>query len=131
MHDCGKKHTVLLVDDELVNIKILSDVLKEEYNVVFANSAEEGICRAIEVRPDIILLDVMMPGTDGYEACARLLRQTYQIHGLTAPVLTTACAMLMYAEWHGEYDRSRDRWRWLKLIEAASGRGAHSGVVGR
>jgi DNA polymerase III epsilon subunit-like protein len=51
---------------------------------------------------------------------ARLLRQTYQIHGLTAPVLTTACAMLMYAEWHGEYDRSRDRWRWLKLIEAAT-----------
>ncbi|EPH4766567.1 3'-5' exonuclease [Escherichia coli] len=51
---------------------------------------------------------------------ARLLRQTYQIHGLTAPVLTTACAMLMYAEWHGEYDRGRDRWRWLKLIEAAT-----------
>ena len=35
-------------------------------------------------------------------------------------MLTTACAMLMYAEWHGEYDRSRDRWRWLKLIEAAT-----------
>ncbi|MBA6061639.1 3'-5' exonuclease [Pseudomonas juntendi] len=50
----------------------------------------------------------------------RLLRQTHQLHGLTAPVLTTACAMLMYAEWHGEYDRGRDRWRWLKLIDAAT-----------
>ena len=72
MHECGKRHTVLLVDDEPVNIKILSDVLKEEYNVVFATSAEEGIRRAIEAQPDIILLDVMMPGVDGYEACARL-----------------------------------------------------------
>lgn len=72
MGGCGKRHTVLLVDDELVNIKILSDVLKEEYTVVFATSAEEGICRAIEASPDIILLDVMMPGIDGYEACARL-----------------------------------------------------------
>lgn len=72
MSECGQKPTVLLVDDEIVNIKILSDVLKEEYNVVFATSAEEGLSRAIEASPDIILLDVMMPGIDGYEACARL-----------------------------------------------------------
>lgn len=50
----------------------------------------------------------------------RLLRQTHQIHGLTAPILKTACAMLMYAAWHGEYDRGRDCWRWLKLIDAAT-----------
>jgi DNA-binding NarL/FixJ family response regulator len=74
MRECGKRHTVLLVDDELVNIKILSDLLKDDYNVVFATGAEEGICRAIEASPDIILLDVMMPGVDGYEACARLQR---------------------------------------------------------
>jgi len=69
-HD--KKHTVLLVDDELINIKILSDVLKDEFNVVFATGAEEGIFRAIESKPDIILLDIMMPDMDGYEVCARL-----------------------------------------------------------
>lgn len=51
---------------------------------------------------------------------ARLLRQTHQLHGIAAPVLTTACVMRMYAKWHGEYDRDRDDWRWLKLIEAAT-----------
>jgi len=68
----GKRHSVLLIDDELINIKILSEVLKEEYNVMFATAGEEGIFRAIEARPDIILLDVMMPGMDGYEVCTRL-----------------------------------------------------------
>lgn len=67
-----RKYKVLLVDDELINIKILSDVLKDEYEVVFATRGEEGIQRAIDARPDVILLDVMMPEMDGYEVCLRL-----------------------------------------------------------
>ncbi len=67
-----KKYSVLLIDDELINIKILSDVLKDEYDVVFATGAEEGIFRAIESKPDIILLDIMMPVIDGYEVCVKL-----------------------------------------------------------
>jgi len=66
------KATVLLIDDELVNIKILSDVLKDDYVVIFASGGEEGIRRAIESMPDIILLDIMMPDMDGYAVCARL-----------------------------------------------------------
>lgn len=68
----GAKATVLLIDDELVNIKILSDVLKDDYAVIFASGGEEGIRRAIESVPDIILLDIMMPDMDGYTVCARL-----------------------------------------------------------
>lgn len=68
----GDKATVLLIDDELVNIKILSDILKGEYEVIFATSGEEGVHRAVESIPDIILLDVMMPGMDGYAVCSRL-----------------------------------------------------------
>ncbi|HDQ4405486.1 TPA: 3'-5' exonuclease [Pseudomonas aeruginosa] len=52
----------------------------------------------------------------------RLISQTYQRHGLTAPKLTTACAMLLYAEWHGEWVEGRYgcwQWRWIKLTEAA------------
>ena len=67
-----KANTVLLVDDELINIKILSDVLKEEYEVVFATRGEEGIRLALELKPDIILLDIMMPDMDGYEVCTKL-----------------------------------------------------------
>ena len=51
---------------------------------------------------------------------ARLLRQTHQLHGIAAPVLTAVCLMRMYAKWHGEYDRDRDDWRWLKLTDAAA-----------
>ena len=72
----GDKATVLLIDDELVNIKILSDILKGEYEVIFATSGEEGVHRAVESIPDIILLDVMMPGMDGYAVCSRLQQDT-------------------------------------------------------
>lgn len=52
----------------------------------------------------------------------RLLLQTHQRHGLTAPAMTTSCAMLLYASWHGEWVEGRHgiwQWRWIKLIEAA------------
>lgn len=68
----GTKSTVLLIDDELVNIKILSDVLKDDYEVIFATCGEEGIRRASASIPDIILLDIMMPDMDGYAVCAAL-----------------------------------------------------------
>ncbi|WP_223934093.1 hypothetical protein, partial [Aeromonas caviae] len=58
-----------------------------------------GLPQQARIKSDVV-------GNDGSASNgafdARLLRQTYQIHGITAPVLTTACAMLMYAEWHGE-----------------------------
>ncbi|WP_150781880.1 hypothetical protein [Pseudomonas fluorescens] len=52
----------------------------------------------------------------------RLLSLTHWRHGLTAPELTTACAMLMYASWNGEWVEGHQgwQWRWIKLIEAAS-----------
>ncbi|MFV1943371.1 hypothetical protein VPH49_21395 [Pseudomonas luteola] len=52
----------------------------------------------------------------------RLLLQTHKLHGLTAMELTTRCAMLLYASWHGEWIERRHgsgQWRWIKLIEAA------------
>ena len=67
-----RKPKVLLIDDELINIKILADVLKGDYEVVFANDGLEGIRIATESVPDLILLDVMMPGMDGYAVCERL-----------------------------------------------------------
>ena len=67
-----KTNSVLLVDDEPVNIKILSDILKGDYDVTFATSGEESIGLALALKPDLILLDVMMPDMDGYEVCARL-----------------------------------------------------------
>ena len=64
---------ILIVDDILPNIKLLEAKLTGEYfDVITAQSGAEGIEKAETLSPDIILLDVMMPGMDGFEACQRL-----------------------------------------------------------
>jgi len=68
-----KNPVVLVVDDERRNIKLLEAFLaKENYNICTALSGESALQLVSEVRPDIILLDVMMPGIDGFEVCRRL-----------------------------------------------------------
>jgi signal transduction histidine kinase len=65
--------TILIVDDALINREIATAFLeKRGYRVVVARNGDEGIERAELVRPDLILLDVMMPGLDGFETCRRL-----------------------------------------------------------
>ena len=64
---------VLIVDDVATNVRLLEAKLQHEYyTVISATSGEEAIMRAIEENPDVILLDVMMPGLDGFETCRRL-----------------------------------------------------------
>jgi cyclic di-GMP phosphodiesterase len=70
-----QRNTVLLVDDIPVNIKILVGALRENYCLVVATSGLDAIKAAMEKQPDLILLDVMMPGMDGYEVCKRLKSQ--------------------------------------------------------
>ncbi len=65
--------SVLIVDDERVNVDLMVDLLKPHYRTLVATSGEQAVKRASgEPRPDIVLLDVMMPGMDGYEVCRRL-----------------------------------------------------------
>ncbi len=64
---------ILIVDDIEDNIKLISIILKSEmYDVYEALSGEEAIKKAKETKPDLILLDVMMPGMDGYTVCEKL-----------------------------------------------------------
>lgn len=64
---------VLVVDDLPTNVKLLEARLSADYfDVVCANSGDEAIAAAIDRHPDIVLLDVMMPGMDGFECCRRL-----------------------------------------------------------
>lgn len=67
-----ERATVLIVDDEVSNIEIMNAVLEDNYDICFATSGEQAIDVARSVLPDLILLDVMMPGIDGYEVCIRL-----------------------------------------------------------
>ena len=68
----NKKGTVLVVDDSPGNIDILNAALSEEYNVIIATSGEKALGIAESNHPELILLDIMMPGMDGYEVCLRL-----------------------------------------------------------
>ena len=72
MTDRGRAGRILIVDDTPANIRVLGGVLAE-YERVVATSGEKAIHRAISTPPpDLILLDVMMPGMDGFEVCRRL-----------------------------------------------------------
>ena len=72
---------VLVVDDILPNVKLLEAKLSGEYfDVITAQSGAEGIEKAERLSPDIILLDVMMPGMDGFETCQRLKNSPLTSH---------------------------------------------------
>ena len=68
-----KKYRILIVDDERFNIKTLTEILHEDYKIMAAKNGDQAL-KAFEgdVLPDLILLDIMMPGIDGYEVCKRL-----------------------------------------------------------
>lgn len=68
------KTLVLIVDDNQQNLKILGNVLKEntDYRLAFAMSGDEAVAYTSKALPDMILLDVMMPGMDGFTVCRNL-----------------------------------------------------------
>lgn len=68
----GKKARVLIVDDEKMNLRVLADLLKDEYSLVLAKSGEQALKLAFENLPDLILLDVIMPDMGGYEVIKQL-----------------------------------------------------------
>ena len=66
------KNKILIVDDNATNIAVLEEILADEYNVMTAISGEGCLAVVETFRPDLILLDIMMPGIDGYETCRRI-----------------------------------------------------------
>lgn len=81
----AKDITILLVDDEPDILDIISYNLKAEgYKVKTASSGREGVEKAKKVRPDLILLDVMMPEMDGIEACEQIRKTPGLEHTIIA-----------------------------------------------
>ncbi len=66
------EHLVQVVDDVELNIDVLVECLGGDYDVAVAMDGERALELAREQSPDLILLDIMMPGIDGYEVCRRL-----------------------------------------------------------
>jgi DNA-binding response OmpR family regulator/DNA-binding CsgD family transcriptional regulator len=72
---------VLIVDDVPDNLAVLHDALDESgYTVLVATSGEAALARAAQARPDIVLLDAMMPGMDGFEVARRLKADAATAH---------------------------------------------------
>lgn len=63
---------ILAVDDHAPNLAILEEMLGGHYQLDLASSGEEALDAIERIRPDILLLDIMMPGIDGYEVCRRI-----------------------------------------------------------
>ncbi len=66
------KERILVVDDERLNLKMLGELLKPEYTVILANSGPQALERAARVPPSLVLLDIVMPGMDGFHVLKRL-----------------------------------------------------------
>jgi len=79
---------ILIVDDEPAILRILGDVLTDEgYNVIAATDGETGIEKAKVSNPDLIILDVMLPGINGFEVC-KLLKENEQTKKISIIILT-------------------------------------------
>lgn len=67
------KITILIIDDEIVSRYTLEALLEDEnHTLVFAENGQQGLDKAETLTPNLILLDVMMPGMNGFEVCKRL-----------------------------------------------------------
>lgn len=72
VQESGTKPRVLLVDDERFNLTTLHALLNDSYKIMVATSGDQAIAAVLKAMPDLILLDINMPGMDGYEVCSKL-----------------------------------------------------------
>lgn len=73
----GNQPVVLVVDDEPANFDVIEILLfKEGYELYYKDNGAEALDSILEIKPDIILLDVMMPDMDGIEVCQHLKKKS-------------------------------------------------------
>lgn len=81
--------TILIVDDSPTEVEFVSSMLTQAgYQVIWAKNAKEGIDRAVNEHPDLILMDVVMPGMNGFQA-TRQLRRKQETANIPIVMLTT------------------------------------------
>lgn len=83
-----KKHKILIVDDEELNVRFLSTFLQRKgYEIDVASTGVEALQQIAKIKPDVVLLDAMMPEMDGFEVC-RHLRKNPETHLLPVIMVT-------------------------------------------
>lgn len=68
----AERPRILVVDDQTSNILLIRELFKNEYEIFMAQDGEQAIAQCQALMPDLILMDLVMPGIDGFEACRRL-----------------------------------------------------------
>jgi len=90
MADAGQLPTILVVDDNQDNTEIIRHYLEARgYPIIVAYDGEEALAAFETVRPSIVLLDVMMPGRDGWEVC-RIMKQHPALGRAVRVIMVTA-----------------------------------------
>lgn len=82
------KHKILIIDDEKINVALLTSYLSDEYEVLTSPNGREGLEIVKKEEPDLILLDVVMPGMDGFEIC-KIIKQEYELDFIPVIMLTS------------------------------------------
>ena len=83
----AKKNSLLIVDDENANLKILTHILGSDYTIYTATNGKNAIKKALELFPDMILLDILMPEMDGYQTLS-LIKNTEVIKKIPVVFIT-------------------------------------------
>jgi two-component system alkaline phosphatase synthesis response regulator PhoP len=79
---------IMVVDDEPYIARVIKFKLEQEgYSVISANDGQSGLQKIKEEKPDMVLLDVMMPGLSGYEVCQKI-KQDAELAGIPVVILT-------------------------------------------
>jgi CheY-like chemotaxis protein len=90
--------TILVVEDEYIIASMLQDLFEEAgYHIVTARSGREGLQRLAEVRPDLVLSDVMMPDLDGWALC-QAMRAEASYRSIPIVLMTAVPAQISSAE---------------------------------
>jgi len=82
-----KKNTLLIVDDENANLKVLTHILGSDFTIYTASNGLNALQKAKELQPDLILLDILMPGMDGYETLSTI-KSTEEIKKIPVVFIT-------------------------------------------
>jgi len=91
--------TILIIEDEELNIDLLTQLLEDDYLLLVAKDGAEGVALTRQNSPDLVLMDISLPGMDGYEATRRI-RETFQslpVIGLSAHAMQGDAAKALTA----------------------------------
>ncbi len=68
----NRKSRILVVDDEVTTLQIVTETLNKSFDVIIAHNGREAVATCLAEKPDLILMDVMMPEMDGFHACREI-----------------------------------------------------------